>query len=458
MFGNSTSATTPFDSVSSRRRSLSQLRYAVGASRSANGFTYAAAHASNSSCQRDARYGLYPSIDRTRVAVDGDDRVSARIGELVGHGRILPGTMLIVQISDLHVAGAEAEVRRFVDTNANLARAIAYIEAMRPRPDLVVATGDLTDNGLVEEYQLLRELLDRFEIPVLPDPWEPRRAARRSSRCSTITRTFRATADRCSTWSMATCASSRSTRTRPGHHEGMVDAERLEWLDTTLSRRAERADVVDDAPPAVRHRDLVDGPLAHPRRRGVRTRRAPPPAGAPRDRGPYSPVDPDRVGRDDRERVAQHRAPGRARPRARSRAGAHCGAADAHAPRLERRLVHLAHHRVRRRRSPPRPRSLVRRLVGSGALSPRLSRRCRNDPVTEDGGGSTHDTGCSAVGSARALGARGRGFESRHPDPFTPCSPTGSLVLHLFHAQQTQDQDQVDRTRCACVNLSPLRV
>ena len=58
MFGNSTSATTPFDSVSASRRSLSQLRYAVGASRSANGFTYAAAHASNSSCQRDARYGL----------------------------------------------------------------------------------------------------------------------------------------------------------------------------------------------------------------------------------------------------------------------------------------------------------------------------------------------------------------------------------------------------------------
>ena len=54
-------------------------------------------------------------------------------------------------------------IRRFV---ANLARAISYIEAMRPKPDLVVATGDLTDNGLPDEYRLLRELLDGFEIPV----------------------------------------------------------------------------------------------------------------------------------------------------------------------------------------------------------------------------------------------------------------------------------------------------
>jgi Icc protein len=142
--------------------------------------------------------------------------------------------MLIAQISDLHVAGADAPVREFVDTNANLARAIAYLEAMRPRPDLVVATGDLTDNGLPDEYRLLRELLDRFEIPVFVIPgnhdeiaplvevldnhaYLPRDGGPLQYVIEGDVRVVAVDS------------------TRPGFHEGMIDAERLEWLDATLA-------------------------------------------------------------------------------------------------------------------------------------------------------------------------------------------------------------------------------
>ncbi len=58
VLGNRISAATPTASCSASRRSLSQLRYAVRAIRSANGLTYAAAHPSKSSYHRDARYGL----------------------------------------------------------------------------------------------------------------------------------------------------------------------------------------------------------------------------------------------------------------------------------------------------------------------------------------------------------------------------------------------------------------
>jgi 3',5'-cyclic AMP phosphodiesterase CpdA len=142
--------------------------------------------------------------------------------------------MLIVQISDLHVAAADASVRQFVDTNANLERAIAYIEAMRPRPDLVVATGDLTDNGLPEEYRLLRALLDRFEIPVRVIPgnhddieplvdvldhhtYLPRDGGPLQYAIEGDVRIVAV------------------DTTRPGYHEGWYDADRLQWLDATLS-------------------------------------------------------------------------------------------------------------------------------------------------------------------------------------------------------------------------------
>jgi Icc protein len=141
--------------------------------------------------------------------------------------------MLIVQISDLHVAADGAPVRRFVDTNANLARAIAYIEAMRPRPDLVVATGDLTDNGLPEEYLLLRELLDRFDIPVYVIPGNHDETGPLATTLDNHTYLPR-------DGGPLQYAIEGDVRvvavdtTRPGHHEGMVDAERLEWLDATL--------------------------------------------------------------------------------------------------------------------------------------------------------------------------------------------------------------------------------
>ena len=39
--------------------------------------------------------------------------------------------------------------------------------ALSPLPDLVLATGDLTDRGLREEYGLLGAILSRLPMPVL---------------------------------------------------------------------------------------------------------------------------------------------------------------------------------------------------------------------------------------------------------------------------------------------------
>src|SRR4029079_18670375 len=60
--------------------------------------------------------------------------------------------MLICQISDLHIKTPGALSYRVVDTAASLRRCVAQVLALPQRPDIVVATGDLTDFGRPEEY------------------------------------------------------------------------------------------------------------------------------------------------------------------------------------------------------------------------------------------------------------------------------------------------------------------
>jgi 3',5'-cyclic AMP phosphodiesterase CpdA len=74
--------------------------------------------------------------------------------------------MLIAQITDFHVTVPGGRLDRHYATAAHLSRAVAHINAMTPRPDLVLATGDLVDKGEAAEYERLRELLAPLTMPV----------------------------------------------------------------------------------------------------------------------------------------------------------------------------------------------------------------------------------------------------------------------------------------------------
>jgi 3',5'-cyclic-AMP phosphodiesterase len=73
--------------------------------------------------------------------------------------------MLLAQISDLHIKQPGALAYRRVDTAASLARTIARLNALDPRPDAVIVTGDLVDRGSAEEYRHLKTLLATLDIP-----------------------------------------------------------------------------------------------------------------------------------------------------------------------------------------------------------------------------------------------------------------------------------------------------
>ncbi len=79
--------------------------------------------------------------------------------------------MLIAQITDTHIRTNGARVLNGkVDTSARLRATIEFLHRLNPRPDIVLATGDLVDDGNPGDYTQLTAILADLEIPVLPIP------------------------------------------------------------------------------------------------------------------------------------------------------------------------------------------------------------------------------------------------------------------------------------------------
>ena len=142
--------------------------------------------------------------------------------------------VLIAQISDLHITLPGELAYGRVDTAAALLRSIDTLNAMSPRPDLVVISGDIANSALPEEYEHARTLLVALQIPfavipgnhdrrtpmrkVFPDPsYGPTDGALNSVR-------------RVHEVDVLLIDS-----TVPGASHGELDAATLAWLDATLA-------------------------------------------------------------------------------------------------------------------------------------------------------------------------------------------------------------------------------
>jgi len=73
--------------------------------------------------------------------------------------------MLIAQITDTHIKADGKLAYGKVDTAGHLARAVETLNALQPRPDLVIVTGDLVDFGRIDEYERLKDLLSPLRVP-----------------------------------------------------------------------------------------------------------------------------------------------------------------------------------------------------------------------------------------------------------------------------------------------------
>ena len=73
---------------------------------------------------------------------------------------------LIVQITDTHIVERGTLLYGMADTARHLAESVIQINAMRPRPDVVLITGDLVEHPGPVTYSHFRDLIEPLEIPV----------------------------------------------------------------------------------------------------------------------------------------------------------------------------------------------------------------------------------------------------------------------------------------------------
>jgi len=150
--------------------------------------------------------------------------------------------VLIAQISDLHIKSPGSLAYGRVDTAAALERCVAALNEFRPRPDLVVISGDLADTPTIEEYQHLKRLLAPLDLPFvgIPGNHDSRELMRAAFPHG---------------YAFASGPLNQRLEIRgldlllldsnvPGKPHGELDAPTLQWLDATLAASPDRPALV----------------------------------------------------------------------------------------------------------------------------------------------------------------------------------------------------------------------
>jgi 3',5'-cyclic-AMP phosphodiesterase len=151
--------------------------------------------------------------------------------------------MLIAQISDPHVCAPGVLYKGVANSNALLLDAIDHLHHLDRLPDLVLVTGDLTDEGRAIEYEHALELFGRSRIPyrIIPGNHDHR------ERLRTIFSEHRYLPK---TGSLHYCLEDWPVRvialdtSVAGLHHGAIDTEGLAWLNETLKTNPDKPTLV----------------------------------------------------------------------------------------------------------------------------------------------------------------------------------------------------------------------
>lgn len=167
--------------------------------------------------------------------------------------------MLIAQITDMHITAEGAPSLKGSDTAGNLSRVVAAINAFAPRPDLVMATGDLVNDAERASCEHLRKLLAPLKMPVylVPGNHDDRDALRDVFPDHGYLPDAGVLNYVLEDYPVRIIALDTIVPGAPG---GLMDEARLHWLDARLAEAPDRPTVIAmHHPPFVTGIRIMDG-------------------------------------------------------------------------------------------------------------------------------------------------------------------------------------------------------
>jgi Icc protein len=153
------------------------------------------------------------------------------------HDAAVSEPFLLLQLSDFHIGAEWADA----DSAAGLTAAVKSVLALGRRPDALLVSGDLSDNATDAEYELVLELLAPLGAPlyVLPGNHDDRDALRRHFGIPGVGgELVQYSAD---LGPMRLLVLDTAIR---GQNPGILDAERLTWLDAELASEPDAPTVI----------------------------------------------------------------------------------------------------------------------------------------------------------------------------------------------------------------------
>ncbi len=78
--------------------------------------------------------------------------------------------MLIIQITDTHIVSPNKKAYGIADTANNLIHCVEAVNSLEPRPDVVLVTGDISNNGQYQQLSYAKAILDKLNAPYFVVP------------------------------------------------------------------------------------------------------------------------------------------------------------------------------------------------------------------------------------------------------------------------------------------------
>jgi Icc protein len=145
----------------------------------------------------------------------------------------------IAQISDLHIKPPGSLAYGRVDTAKAAEGCVRTLNEFRPRPDLVVISGDLADTPTAEEYEHLKRLLAPLQLPFvgIPGNHDSRQMMRAAFPRAAYAFPSGPLNQKIEAGPLDLVLLDSSV---PGKPHGELDAPTLQWLEATLASSPER--------------------------------------------------------------------------------------------------------------------------------------------------------------------------------------------------------------------------